>query len=400
MKVLLIHDYYQNRGGEDVAFEREAELLEATPGVQVVRWTKHNDALRQLGPLARARLLLTNAWSRSAARELREVLARERPDVAHAHNLWPLLSPSVLATLREAAVPTVFTAHNYYLFCLNGLFFRDGAVCTECFGKTPWPGVVHRCYRGVAGSLTRTYGMLVHRRRATFPRVDRILTPTEFARGFFVQAGFAPDQVCAKGLSVEDPWRAGGGRAMPFPSPARFVFASRLVAEKGGLVLIAALAAMREAASLVIAGAGPLAGAMHESVARLGLGARVEFVGHVDHSQVRQLMASATAVVIPSTWFETFGFSTIEAYALGRPVVASDIGALKETVVHDVTGLRVAPGSASALAAALDRIASEPALCERLGNAARAHYEAHCTPEENRARLLAIYEQVRGAARR
>lgn len=398
MKVLLIHDYYQNRGGEDVAFEREAELLEATPGVQVVRWTKHNDALKALGPLARLRLPFTNAWSRAAAREVRELVARERPDVAHAHNLWPLLSPSVLAALREAGVPTVFTAHNYYLFCLNGIFFRSGAICTECFGKTPLPGVRHRCYRGVSGSLTRTFGMLVHRRRATFAHVDRILTPTEFARGFFVRAGFAAERVQAKGLSVEDPWLAGGG-PRPLPDPACFVFASRLVPEKGGLVLLEALARMRSSARLVIAGSGPEEGELRAAVARLALAERVAFVGHVSSERVRDLLAGATAAVVPSTWFETFGFGTIEAYALARPVVASDVGALRETVLDGVTGLRVAPGDAGALAAALDRLAGDPALCTRLGTAARAHYEGHFTPAKNRERLLAIYRDVLTARR-
>lgn len=394
MKVLLVHDYYQNRGGEDVAFDREAALLAATPGVEVVRWTKHNDVLRTLGPLARARLLATNAWSRSAASELRRVIAREKPDVAHAHNLWPLLSPSVLAALKDAGIPALFTAHNYYLFCLNGLFYRDGAVCTECFGRAPWPGVRHRCYRGVAGSITRTFGMLVFRRRRTFHEVDRILTPTEFARGFFLRAGFPPQRVLAKGLSVEDPWVHGAPAAKPFPEPASFVFASRLVPEKGGLVLLQALARMREPARLSVAGAGPQDAAMKAAAGRLGIASRVDFHGHLPHDRVRALMSGATAVVIPSTWFETFGFGTIESYSLGRPVVASDLGALQETVVQDVTGLRVPPGDPGALAAALDRLSGDPVLCARLGTAARARYEAQYTPARNSERLLAIYSQV------
>ena len=237
--------------------------------------------------------------------------------------------------------------------------------------------------------------MLVHRRRRTFHAVDCILTPTEFARGFFLRAGFSPQRVRAKGLSVEDPWLHGAPAAKPFAKPASFVFASRLVPEKGGLVLLEALARMREPARLSIAGAGPQDAAMKAAVGRLELAGSVDFHGHLAHERVRALMSEATAVVIPSTWFETFGFGTIEAYSLGRPVVASDLGALQETVVHDTTGLRVPPGDPVALAAALDRLAGDAALCARLGAAARAHYEAEYTPGRNRERLLAIYSEVR-----
>ncbi len=398
MKVLLLHCYYQNRGGEDVAFEREAALLEATPGVSVLRFTRHNDTLRELGAVARARLPLTNAYALSACRELRTLVRRERPDVAHAHNLWPLLSPAALRTLRRAGVPTVFTAHNYYLFCLNGLFFRDGAVCTECYGRLPLPGIRHRCYRGFAGSVTRAAGLAVHRALRTFRQVGRVLTPTEFARSYFLRAGFGEQQVLAKPLSVEDPWAAGGRDLRPFPAAPHFVVASRLVPEKGVQVLLLALARCKSAACATVAGSGPAAESLRAQAERLGLGARVTFLGQVDHAQLRRVIAAATAVVIPSLWFETFGLTSIEAYALARPVVASDLGALTETVVHGETGLRVPPGDPAALAEALDTLAADAELCEWMGSRARNRYEERYTPQKDRERLLAIYRGVVAAA--
>ncbi len=395
MRVLLLHDYYQNRGGEDVAFEREADLLEATPGVHVVRFTRHNDAIKAMGLARRAALPLTNAWSRESARAVAQVVARERLDVAHAHNLWPLLSPSVLAALRRAGVPTVFTAHNYYLFCLNGIFFRDGRVCTDCVGRAPLPGVRHRCYRGVAGSASRALALVLHRRLRTFERVDRILTPTEFARGYFLRAGFSSQQVRAKALSVAEPTSPGGLLASrPFPHPARFLLASRLVPEKGGLVLVQALHTMRQPAELVIAGVGPFEPQLRAEVARLGLEQRVRFLGQLDAARLWKEMAGATATILPSLWFETFGFTAIESYAVGRPVVASAIGALAEVVVHERTGFTFPPGDVVALASRLDELAASPSLCERLGAAGRARYEELYTPARNRDRLLAIYHEL------
>lgn len=389
MKVLWLHNHYQVWGGESAAAEREANLLQQQPGVTVVREAVHNDQIREMSWLAKAGLPLRNAWSVESYRRVRKLCQEHRPDVLHAHNVWPLLSPAVFAAARREDVATVFTAHNFYLFCLNGVFFRDGRICTDCKGGMPWAGLLHRCYRGLAGSATRFLGTGLHRVLRSFQRLDRILVPTEFARQQFLDAGFAPERVTAKWLSCEDP-----GYAQPREAddaPAQFLVACRLVEEKGVHILLRACAAARQSWHLMVAGDGPerarLAAMAHD------LGGRVTFLGQLTPAALRERMASATAVLLPSIWYETFGLTAIEAFACGRPVVASGIGALQE-VVDDQSGLRVAAGDVQAWADAIDRLATDRSLVHRLGQGARARYLAHFTPEHDAARLLAAYRAI------
>ena len=390
MKVLWLHNHYQVWGGESAAAEREARLLAATPGVEVVQEAAHNDEISRMGIFDKLALPLRNAWSASSYQRVRELCRRHRPDVVHAHNVWPLLSPSVFAAARREGVPTVFTAHNFYLFCLNGVFFRDGAICTDCKGSLPWRGVAHRCYRGVAGSATRFVSTAMHRALRTFHRVDRILTPTEFARAQFLDEGFAPQRVTAKWLSCEDRGRS------PMPAISedrlpRFLVACRLVREKGVHVLLEACKRARTPWLLQIAGDGPERAQLAQMAEACG--GRAALLGQLSPDQLAESMRNATAILCPSVWFETFGLTAIEAFSLGRPVVASAIGALDE-VVDDASGIRVAPGDADAWARALDALASEPQRAQRLGDGARARYLAHFTPQRDAERLMAVYRSV------
>ena len=391
MKVLWLHNHYRVHGGESAAADREARLLAATPGVTVVQEAAHNAAIDDMGALARLALPLRNAWSIASHRRVRALCRAHRPDVVHAHNVWPLLSPSVFAAARAERVPAVFTAHNYYLFCLNGVFFRDGRICTDCAGRLPWPGVLHRCYRGLAGSATRLFGTALHRALRTFRRVDRILVPTEFARRQFLEQGFAPERVQTKWLSCEDPLR-GAHEAPPAPpGPPRFLVACRLVREKGVHVLLAAAAHAQQPWTLTIAGDGPEAAGLRATAQ--GLGGRVQFLGQLPPPAVQAEMARATAVLLPSIWYETFGLTAIEAFAAGRPVVASALGAMQEIVTDDA-GLAIAAGDAIAWARALDRLAADRDVAARLGAGARRRYLQYFTPEHDARRLLSAYQSV------
>ena len=393
MKVLWLHNHYQVWGGESAAAEREARLLAATPGVEVEQEAAHNDEISRMGIFDKLALPLRNAWSLSSYRRVRELCRAHRPDVVHAHNVWPLLSPSVFAAARREGVPTVFTAHNFYLFCLNGVFFRDGAICTDCKGSLPWKGVAHRCYRGVAGSATRLFGTALHRALRTFHRVDRILVPTEFARAQFVEQGFDAQRVQAKWLSCED----RGYSTLPPVSvdrAPRFLVACRLVREKGVHVLLEACKRARAPWRLQVAGEGPERAQLAQMAEACG--GRAELLGQLTPDRLAETMREATAILCPSVWFETFGLTAIEAFSLGRPVVASALGALDE-VVDDASGIRVPAGDADAWARALDTLASDPATAQRLGDGARRRYLDHFTPQRDAERLLAAY---RAAQRR
>jgi len=183
--VLVVHERYRVRGGEDGVFETECSLLEKA-GHKVVRYEKDNRDIPDRG--GRIGLALRTIWNPRTYREIRSIIREEKPDVVHCHNTFPLISPSVYWAAAREGVPVVQTLHNYRLACLNGYLFRDGKVCEKCLGRTPWCGLRRRCYRGSFGGSFALFAMLaVHRLLGTWRRkVTRYVALTEFAKTKFV----------------------------------------------------------------------------------------------------------------------------------------------------------------------------------------------------------------------
>jgi glycosyltransferase involved in cell wall biosynthesis len=166
MKILAVHNRYQRPGGEDQVFADETALLE-TRNHRVLRYEVHNDQVKQANRLTLAK---DTVWNTSAYRELGALIRRERPEVVHFHNTLPLISPAGYYAARAEGVPVIQTLHNYRLLCPVALFFRDGRVCEDCMGKAvPWPGAVHKCYRGSRAASGVIATMLsVHRALRTW----------------------------------------------------------------------------------------------------------------------------------------------------------------------------------------------------------------------------------------
>ena len=247
----MLHNHYQQPGGEDQVFEVEGALLEAH-GHRVLRYTQHNDSVADM---TRAELAKATVWNTVAYRELRTLIREEQPQVAHFHNTFPLISPAAYHAARAERVPVVQTLHNYRLICPSALFFREGRVCEDCSGKAvPWPGVAHACYRGSRSSSAAVAAMLTaHRVLGTWSRaVDAYIGLTEFARQRFVRGGLPAEKIVVKPNFVHPDPGAGGGDG------EYVLFVGRLSEEKGVDTLLKAWKRPRVRVPLKIVGDGPL----------------------------------------------------------------------------------------------------------------------------------------------
>ncbi|HYF66017.1 MAG TPA: glycosyltransferase, partial [Herpetosiphonaceae bacterium] len=167
-------------------------------------------------------------FSRPAYRRLRELVRRERPDVAHVHNVFPLLSPAVYRALRAEGVPIVQTIHNFRLLCPNALFFTRGAICERCKGGNMLHAVRLACYRD-SRLLSALYAttIMAHRRAGTFAAIDRFIALTEFTAAKLVEGGIArPDRISVLGNFLAERCRrpatgAPGPRACCFSAGCR-----------------------------------------------------------------------------------------------------------------------------------------------------------------------------------
>jgi glycosyltransferase involved in cell wall biosynthesis len=382
MKILAVHNRYQQPGGEDEVFLAETTLLESY-GHRVVRYSTHNDRVADMNPLALAGNTL---WNTSTYRELRALIRRERPQAAHFHNTFPLVSPAGYYAARAEGVPVVQTLHNYRLLCPNALFFRDGRACEDCMGKVvTWPGIVHKCYRGSRAASGLVTAMLTtHRALGTWTKmVDVYIVLTEFARRKFIEGGLPAEKLIVKPNFVypdPGPGEGGGGYAL---------FVGRLAPEKGTETMLAAWDRLGTRIPLKIVGDGALRDRVVEAAARQS---NVEWLGHRPVEDVPALMRKADMLIFPSEWYETFGRVAAEAFAAGTPVIAANTGAAAELVEHGRTGLKFRPGDPEDLITQVEWAMSHSAELRRMREEVRAEYEAKYTAERNYRALMKIYE--------
>ncbi|WP_019586563.1 glycosyltransferase [Deinococcus apachensis] len=388
MNVLVVHNFYQQGGGEDAVFRAETEALRGH-GVNVVTHTVHNDSIGEGNRLGTA---LGTVWNARAARALADLVERHGSEVVHFHNTFPLISPAAYRAVRARGAAVVQTLHNYRLLCANGTLFRDGHVCEACVGRTPpLPAVQHACYRGSrAGSGVVAAMLTTHRLLRTYERhVDLYVALTEFARGKLIEGGLPGDK-----LAVKPNFLTGDAADVTVRTEAAepyALFVGRLSPEKGTGTLLRAWRKLGAWLPLRVVGDGPL-GPQVEAAARDLPG--VEWLGRQPPARVAELMRGAKVLVFPSEWYEGFPMTLLEAFAAGLPVVASGHGSMPGIVEHGVTGRLFRPGDPDDLAAQVRWMLDHPGEHTRMRAAARHVYETRYTAGRNVEELLGIYRQA------
>jgi glycosyltransferase involved in cell wall biosynthesis len=382
MKVLLVHNRYQQRGGEDAVVDAEACML-ARRGVHVQRFDADNDAIH--GSLAKIRTV-TNQFSGSTDMHQRiaSVLNEFRPDVVHVHNWFPTISASIFRRCKSAGIPVVHTIHNYRLLCVGATLFRDGKVCEDCIGTTfRHPGIVHKCYHGSAmGSAAATAGMLVHWAMGTWrSSVDRFIALTEFSRQKLIEGGLPLDKIEVKPNFVEPDPEPGPGDG------EYFLYAGRLTEEKGVRVLIDCWRNAPDLPPLWIAGDGPLREEVQHAAVTME---NVHWLGMKTSEEIVFLMKHAKATLCPSLWYEGMPRVVIESLAVGTPVIASRIGGYPEMIVDGESGALFASSDSGALLSRLRELEAGAAW-RTMRSQARLRFLSEYTGEKNFSVLLDIY---------
>jgi glycosyltransferase involved in cell wall biosynthesis len=384
MRVLLLHNRYKFRGGEEVCVEAHQTLLvEHGHTVKVLEAT--NDGLH--GMAAEWKVALSAVYSLAWKNRVSGEIAGFRPDVVHVHNSFPLMSPAVIFAAKSARVPVVQTLHNYRLLCPNALLYRNGHVCEDCVGAPfPWRGVVHKCYRNSALSTAAVgFTYSVHRTIGTYRRVDAIIALTQFARSKFIAGGIPESSITVVPNWLEhDP---GIG-----PGDGNYVlYAGRLSEEKGVPLLLEAWRRFTPQIELKIAGNGPLMNHVTGAQERVSA---ITYLGQQSRAELYSLIRGAKALVVPSACYEGLPRVLVESFAAGTPVIASKLGSLESLVQQGINGLHFRPGDAEDLIRQLDWLVKNPEAAGAMRSAARATYEAKYTAEHGYEMLMAVYERV------
>jgi glycosyltransferase involved in cell wall biosynthesis len=384
MRILMLHDRYQVRGGEDESTDHEAALLRQFGHEVDLMFFDNKD-------IARRSLLGVGwgaVWSRAAYRRVAQKLSEKDYDIVHVQNFFPLISPAAHYASKAANKPVVQALRNYRLICLNGLLFRAGHICEDCLHQLiPWPGVIHGCYRSSRrGSLAVAAMVTAHRILGTWRnQVDCFYTPSEFAKDKLIEGGFPGNKIFVKtNLIFPDPGESREEREYAF-------MAGRLVAEKGVPTVLASWEKLSDPIPLKITGEGPWSSRIDDTARRMPW---VENLGRVPNSKVCEWMGRARFVIFPTATYEVFGRIIVEAFAKGTPIIASDVGAVKELLADHRNGLLFEPGNSEDLAEKVRWAWTHPREMSEMGKQARKDYEDKYSPNINYLKLMDIYDRA------
>lgn len=383
MHILQIFNEYRSRfNGEEQVVRQITGLLEDR-GHSVENWVRSSQDIEN-SIVGKAKAFSGMTWSREAATAMRRKLSENRPDVVHAHNLYPLFSPSVLNECRLAGVPVVVSLHNQQLTCPKSDHLRNGSICEKCFGGKTWNCATNNCRDNILESLGYAIRSgLAHSRGWVRDNATIILGMTEFSRDRLVRAGYPSDKIRILPNSVSLPSETAD------PACGTYIaFAGRLSEEKGLRVLMEAAAQIPDV-PIHLAGDGPLRDELEQNAP-----ANVTLRGRIERAEMPDFYARSRGLVLPSTCFEMCPLTILEAMAIGLPVVASQTGGLGELVDDGVTGALVKRGESKPLAEALAAIWSDPAAARVQGAAGRQRAEEQFTESRFVDRLVGYYHEA------
>ncbi len=389
MKILLIHNYYRFRGGED----RYVDILENLlnhEGHQVTRFFSDSRDIRQFNFQQKLLIPLRLIRAPATGRKLDALLEKENPDLAIVHNLFPLFSLSLLKVLKRRSIPILKRLENYKFLCLNGLFLRNNfKVCEKCKQGNFFPGIFYRCYqRSFFKSLGIAVSEFIHRRKKTaIAAADLFLATSRFVKSKFVEAGFPGDRIAVYPNLID---------FQPLETvlePSNYaIYIGRLSKEKGLLTLLKAFEKLTEL-PLKILGEGPFEQQLKRFAHSRDM-KHVSFKGFVDGDLKREMLANARFLVFPSECYESFGYSIIESYACGVPVVASDIGGARELVTEGETGFLFQPGQPEDLKKKIACLPAEPAQTEHMRQMALQKANQLYTLQSGYRNLEGLFRQL------
>ena len=399
-RLLAINNYFYRRGGAETVFLDHIKLFSEIGWQTAPFAMQHPDNFpsdwssyfvseieygRESSPFTKVVQAGKIIYSWEARDRIKALIEHFRPNVAHAHNIYHHLSPSIFPVLKDAGIPTVMTAHDLKLACPAYKMLSHNQICERCKGGRIYNVSLHKCIK----DSTALSGLVfvetaIHRMLGLYRNtLDRIVVPSRFYIAKLAEWGWPEEKL------VYIPNFAHTDDLKPYADEGDyFAYVGRLAPEKGISTLIrsAALAGQK----LVIAGTGPEEESLKALAAEAG--GDVTFAGYVSGERLHQLIGEAKALVLPSEWYENAPISILEAYALGVPVIGADIGGIPEMIIEGETGMVSRTGDIDDLARVLRDFARlTPQARRKMGEAGRMWAGHEFSPEAYRNRTLELY---------
>jgi glycosyltransferase involved in cell wall biosynthesis len=342
MKILMINKFFYIKGGSETYYFSLKKLLEDN-GHTVIDFSmmdnrnyetpfskffvKNVDFNASSGIISKVRIAKNIIYSTEAKKNLKRLIKETKPDIAHLHIFQHQLSPSILDVLEEFKIPTIYTAHDLKMLCLNYMMMTNGQICEKCK-----KGRYINCFKQKCVKNSKTKSLInvvegyVHKWRHSYDVIDKIITPSDFYRNKFIQFGISPNRV----THIPNFTNSNYLIVNQLPEKEKyFLYFGRLSHEKGIMTLIKAMYGMKQ--HLYVVGTGPIEDEIMKFIQGNEI-TNIKVLGFKAGQELTDIVGNSIAVILPSEWYENGPYSAIEALQYGKPLIGSDIGGIPELI--------------------------------------------------------------------
>jgi glycosyltransferase involved in cell wall biosynthesis len=406
LKVLQINKFFRFRGGADKYFFELSQLLQNN-GHEVQYFSTKNkknklsefeeyfvdgfseDEKNEIPLIVKAKSFFRGIYSLDAQKKIQQLVAKHSPDIAHAHNIFYQISPSIFPTLKERGIPTVMSLLDTQVICASAALFVENKECYRC--KHSFVNILkYRCYQhnfpaSVMGFLAKEF----HQSINIWKNVDIFFTASSNLRRLFIEWGFDGSKIKV------NPYFNNFVNSVPcYESDGYALFVGRLSAEKGIDTLLHAF--KKSTMPLVIIGDGPQRDWAIQFIRENSL-QHIKIVGFVSsQEELNKYISRSSFVVIPSNWFEVFPLIALDALSLGKPVIGANTGGIPEIVDDGKNGFIFERLNADDLADKVKNLQNNDYLCKELGKNGRKKAESEYTVERHYSRMMEEYSSLLG----
>lgn len=398
MRILFVNKFFYLRGGSEQVFFQERNFMKNS-GHSVVDFSMHDEKnipskysqhfvpyidFKQPGNLTnKIRKAFKFIHSPRAVSEISEIICRYRPQIAHLHNFYHQLTPSIIPILKSAGIKIVLTLHDAKLVCPAYLMLSHGKICSACKKGNFYKVITTRCQDSLFNGLLLCAEAYWHKWKGSYDQVDHFISPSRFYAELVsrFRVPYCRISVIPNGVDTN--------RLVPtYKDEDYILYFGRLSNEKGVQTLLEAHSQLKNGMPLKIVGTGPLE---EEMKLRFKNG---EFLGYKSGEELISLINSASLIVVPSEWYENCSMFVVEAMALGKPVIGANIGGIPEQIEDGKSGYLFEMGNTAELAGKMEKLIAEPNLRKKMGKFARALVEEKYSLERHFERLTNLYEYL------
>lgn len=406
-KILQANNYFYLRGGTERHLDRLINLLKKM-GHEVIVFSAANmnnwpsphadffakpldlDSLGQMGWFEKVRIAPRIIYSVDAARKISSLVDVTLPDMAHCHNIYGILSPSILHALKKKGVPVVMSVHDVKLLCPNHRMYIHHALCERCKINRFYQCAINKCIgESWPASFLGCIELYVHRLFRIYEKnVDAFIAPSKFYRLKLLEYGFPDIKVhyIPNLVDIQN-------HTPTYEHEGYAIYFGRLEEVKGLNTLLNAAAQLNGVVKFVIVGSGPMEASLKQKCSDLRI-TNVDFFGEREGEELKDLVRNALFSVVPSEWYENAPYTILESYSCGKAVIGSDIGGIPELIEDGRTGFLFRPKDADDLTTKIKMLIKDKGLAARMGQNAREKVVNEFNPDLYYSNIISLYKKL------